>query len=80
MRRVSLTNLETLCWIARLGSFTAAAERLNATQPAISGRVRELEESLKVKLFQRRGRRMELTIQGRELGSNSSATSATRPC
>ncbi len=67
MRRVSLTNLETLCWIARLGSFTAAAERLNATQPAISGRVRELEESLKVKLFQRRGRRMELTIQGREL-------------
>ena len=67
MRRISLTNLETLCWIARLGSFTAAAERLNATQPAISGRVRELEESLEVKLFQRRGRRMELTIQGREL-------------
>jgi len=67
MRRISLTNLETLCWIARLGSFTAAAERLNATQPAISGRVRELEESLQVKLFQRRGRRMELTIQGREL-------------
>ena len=67
MRRLSLTNLETLSWIARLGSITAAAERLTATQPAISGRVRELEESLEVKLFQRRGRRMELTIQGREL-------------
>jgi len=67
MRRLSLTNLETLCWIARLGSFTAAAQRLNTTQPAISGRVRELEESLRVKLFQRQGRRMELTILGREL-------------
>jgi DNA-binding transcriptional LysR family regulator len=67
MRRLSLTNLETLCWIARLGSFTAAARRLNTTQPAISGRVKELEQSLRVKLFHRQGRRMELTILGREL-------------
>ena len=67
MRRLSLTNLETLCWIARLGSFTAAAQRLNTTQPAISGRVKELEQSLRVKLFHRQGRRMELTILGREL-------------
>lgn len=67
MRRLSLTNLETLCWIARLGSFTAAAQRMNTTQPAISGRVKELEQSLRVKLFHRQGRRMELTILGREL-------------
>ncbi|MBL8385294.1 MAG: LysR family transcriptional regulator [Burkholderiales bacterium] len=67
MRRLSLTNLETLCWIARLGSFTAAAQRLNTSQPAISGRVRELEQSLGVALFHRQGRRMELTILGREL-------------
>lgn len=67
MRRLSLTNLETLCWIARLGTFTAAARRLHTTQPTISGRVRELEESLGVPLFQRRGRNSELTIQGREL-------------
>ena len=44
MKRVSLTNLETLCAIARLGSFTAAAERLNTTQPAISQRIKELEQ------------------------------------
>ena len=67
MRRLSLTNLETLCWFARLGSFTAAAQRMNTTQPAISGRVKELEQSLRVKLFHRQGRRMELTILGREL-------------
>jgi DNA-binding transcriptional LysR family regulator len=67
MRRISLTNLETLCWIARLGTFTAAAQRLHTTQPTISGRIRELEQALGVSLFQRRGRKHELTIQGREL-------------
>lgn len=67
MGRLSLVNLETLCWIARLGTFTAAAQRLNTTQPAISNRVRELEHALGVRLFQRRGRNMELTIQGRHL-------------
>jgi DNA-binding transcriptional LysR family regulator len=67
MRRLSLLNLETLCWIARLGTFTAAAERLNTTQPAISKRVKELEQTVRVPLFQRRGRKLELTIQGRHL-------------
>ena len=67
MSRVTIVNLETLCWIARLGSFTAAAERLNTTQPAISKRVKDLEDGLGVSLFHRQGRRMELTIQGRDL-------------
>lgn len=67
MRRISITNLETLCCIARLGTFTAAAERLYTTQSAVSARVRDLEEALRVQLFRRQGRRMELTIQGREL-------------
>ncbi len=67
MSRLSLINLETLCWIARLGSFTAAAKRLNTTQPAVSRRVRELEQALRIDLFHRQGRRMELTIQGRDL-------------
>jgi DNA-binding transcriptional LysR family regulator len=67
MRRISLTNLETLCWIARLGTFTAAAQRLHTTQPTISARVRELEQALGVPLFQKLGRKRELTIKGREL-------------
>lgn len=67
MSRITIVNLETLCWIARLGSFTAAAERLNTTQPAISKRVKDLEDGLGVSLFHRQGRRMELTIQGRDL-------------
>ena len=71
MSRLSLTNLETLCWIARLGSFTAAAQRLNTTQPAVSRRIRELEQTLRIDLFHRQGRRMELTIQGRDLVNRS---------
>ena len=71
VRRLSLINLETLCWIARLGSFSAAAQRLHTSQPAVSKRVKELEQALQVSLFHRQGRKMELTIQGRDLVSRA---------
>lgn len=66
MKNLSLTSLELACWIAKLGSFTAAAERLHTTQPAVSARVRELEDIVGQKLFMRQGRGVELTIEGRE--------------
>jgi DNA-binding transcriptional LysR family regulator len=66
MSRLNLTNLETVCAIARLGTFSAASDRLHASQPAITARVRELESSLGIAFFQRRGRRMELTVEGRQ--------------
>lgn len=67
MKRIALYHLETLVWIDRLGTFAAAAQRLNTTQPAISARVREIEEQLGIDLFQRDGRRMVLTSRGRWL-------------
>ena len=67
MIRLSLHHLETLFWIARLGTFAAAADRLSTTQPAISGRVRELENRLDTKLFRKEGRRMVLNVRGRDL-------------
>ncbi|WP_067734284.1 LysR family transcriptional regulator [Novosphingobium naphthalenivorans] len=67
MKRIALFHLETLMWIDRLGTFGAAAQRLNTTQPAISARVREIEQQLGVALFQREGRRMVLTARGRRL-------------
>jgi len=67
MKRIALYHLETLMWIERLGTFAAAAQRLNTTQPAISARVRELEEQLGTSLFRRDGRRMVLTARGRNL-------------
>lgn len=65
--RIAPYHLKTLLAIARLGSFQAAADRLNTAQPAISARVRELEGQLGTALFQREGRRMILTARGRQL-------------
>ncbi|HUD91956.1 LysR family transcriptional regulator [Sphingobium sp.] len=67
INRIAFYHLETLLWIARLGTFAAAAARLNTTQPAISARVRELENHLGTALFRREGRTMALTPAGREL-------------
>jgi DNA-binding transcriptional LysR family regulator len=67
MKRVALYHIETLLWISRLGTFAAAAERLNTTQPAVSARVREIEAQLGLVLFRREGRRMRLTVRARKL-------------
>lgn len=49
---------------ARLGSFTAAAEELALTQGAISLQIRNLEEFLDKKLFERKVRKIGLTEDG----------------
>ncbi len=67
MKRIALYHFETLLWISRLGTFRAAAERMNTSQPAISARVREIEEQLGIAIFQRQGRNMVLTARGRRL-------------
>lgn len=67
MRKLAIYHLETLLWIARLGTFRAAAERLNTTQPAISARVREIEAQLGIEVFRREGRGVVLTARGRQL-------------
>jgi len=67
INRIALYHLETLIWIARLGTFAAAAEKLNTTQPTISARIGELEERLGAKLFQKHGRSANLSPAGREL-------------
>jgi DNA-binding transcriptional LysR family regulator len=58
-------SLETLLWIVRLGSVTAAARYLNLSQPAVTRRIRELEHDLRAKLFRREGRGVVLTPIGR---------------
>ncbi len=60
---MNLRFIETFLWVARLGSFSAAAEKLNTTQASISNRIATLEAELGVKLFVRemRGRTAELS-------------------
>ncbi|MBN2751337.1 MAG: LysR family transcriptional regulator [Rhodospirillaceae bacterium] len=59
--------LETFLWIARLGGFRLAADRLNTTQPSVSARIRGLEDELGVRLFERNARAVTLTAKGRDL-------------
>ena len=50
---MNLRQLETFFWAARLGSFAKAAQRLNATQSAVSMRIQEIENRLNTVLFDR---------------------------
>lgn len=55
-----------LFWeVARAGSLRAAASRLHLSQPTISAQIKALEKSLDEQLFDRTGRGMKLTPQGR---------------
>lgn len=64
MSRYTIAQLEALLAIHKWGSFQAAAEHLNITQPTISLRVRELEGALGVSLFERTGRTARLSADG----------------
>ncbi|MDF3154543.1 LysR family transcriptional regulator [Mesorhizobium sp. XAP10] len=64
---ITLAQIKAFERIARLGSFHAAARQLNRTQPSVSERIRELEDSLGVQLFVRRGPKISLTAQGARL-------------
>lgn len=53
--------------VAETLNFTRAAERLHVTQSTLSHQVRQLEEELGVRLFDRVGRRVRLTEAGESL-------------
>lgn len=53
--------------VARRASFSAAAEELHLTQPAISRQIKGLEDELGAPLFNRGTRRVELTVAGTQL-------------
>jgi DNA-binding transcriptional LysR family regulator len=61
---VQLSQINAFLTIAELESFSLAAERLHITQPAVSKRIRQLEQSMKTSLFDRIGKRSILTPNG----------------
>lgn len=67
MSSLSLARLRAFCEVAEASSFTVAANRVFRTQPALSRQIGELEASLGLRLFERRGRSVVLTPAGEEL-------------
>jgi len=58
-------RLEVFHTVGRLLSFTKAADQLKMTQPAVTFQVRQLEEQLKVRLFDRSHNRIDMTEAGK---------------
>ena len=66
-KRMDLKQLRTFQAVAELGSLSKAADRLRAAQPALSRHIKLLEHELRVELFIRNGRGMQLTSAGQML-------------
>ena len=67
MERINLDQLHGFATAIELGSFSAAAQRLDLTQPAVSLQVRQLEKRLGTPLVERAGRVLRPTAAGAEL-------------
>jgi DNA-binding transcriptional LysR family regulator len=65
--RTTLDEWEILQAVVQLGSFAAAAKRLNRSQSTISYAVARLQDQLGIKLFEIKGRKAHLTECGRAL-------------
>jgi DNA-binding transcriptional LysR family regulator len=64
---LTIHQLRVFCTVARLLSYTQAAEELGCRQPTASAMVAELERTTQLILFEQRGKHLMLTDEGREL-------------
>jgi len=68
---MDLRHLRTFVTVAEQGSVSKASLRLRIAQPALSRQIIDLEEELRLKLFDRVGRRLVLTRDGEQLLAGS---------
>jgi len=61
---MQISQITAFLAVAELQSFSLAAERLHITQPAVSKRIRQLEDAMKTTLFDRIGKKSILTPNG----------------
>jgi DNA-binding transcriptional LysR family regulator len=64
---LTVKQVQTFFWVARLGTVSKAAEKLHITQSAATKRLQELEAVAAVPLFEGGGRKSRLTPKGQEL-------------
>src|SRR6266576_6745289 len=63
--KMDFDQLETFMEVARLCSFSRAAEKRFRTQPAVSSQIRSMEEEVGAKLLDRSGGKVSLTASGK---------------
>jgi DNA-binding transcriptional LysR family regulator len=68
---LSLQQIRCFCAALELGSFTAAAEALRVSQPAVAEQIRKLEQALGADLFVRAGRGVVATDAGRAFAEHA---------
>jgi DNA-binding transcriptional LysR family regulator len=64
---MDLRHLRTFVAVAEEGTVSKASIRLAIAQPALSRQIKDLEDALRIRLFDRIRRRLELTSEGEEL-------------
>jgi DNA-binding transcriptional LysR family regulator len=67
VKHATLRQLKVFEAVARLSSYSRAAEELHLTQPAVSTQIRKLESHAGLPLFEQLGRKIFLTAAGTEL-------------
>lgn len=67
LKHGTLPQLSVFEAVARLGSFTRAAEELYMAQPTVSVHIKKLAETIGLPLFEQVGRKVHLTEAGRRL-------------
>lgn len=61
---MEIRNITTFMRVAELNSFSKAAEQLGYSQSAVTVQIRQLEQELNIKLFERIGKHIRLTEEG----------------
>ncbi|MFD9902056.1 LysR family transcriptional regulator [Mesorhizobium sp. NPDC059025] len=69
--KITIKQIQQFLAVAELGNFSRASKRLGTAQPALSQAIRDLEDELSVRLFDRTTRRVELTDAGREFQNST---------
>lgn len=64
--QIRIEDIVAFTLVADIKSFVRAAEELNITQPALSRRIRKLEETIGARLLERTSRVVSLTVVGEE--------------